>query len=131
MQYFVLKIYPKICFKLPKNKYLYVSDIVPIGWCNDGYIPFGKLPFTGSRGAPFGISRLWLRSFSSRRHFALLFENQTWDIQTKLFKDFLNGSSLKSNQVILTKTYKMMTLCVLNHKTRHNYMLRKKKVRKW
>jgi hypothetical protein len=35
VQYFVMKIYPKICFKLPKNKYLYVSDIVPIGSKDD------------------------------------------------------------------------------------------------
>ena len=49
-----------------------------MGWWMDGYIPLGKLLLIGMRFTPVSTSRRWLRSFSSRRHFARRFENQTY-----------------------------------------------------
>jgi hypothetical protein len=58
--------------------HLYVSPIVAMGWWIDGYMLLGKLLLIGIRLPPFAASRLWFRSFSSRRHFARLLLNQTY-----------------------------------------------------
>lgn len=60
--------------------YLYVSLMVAMG-CGMGLYMELKPPLRGNRaggaGGDAGASLLWLRNFSSRRHFARRLENQT------------------------------------------------------
>lgn len=60
--------------------------MAPIGCPNEGYIVFANVPLRGKRPAlgvatvgelTGSVERLWFRNFSSLRHFALRFENQT------------------------------------------------------
>jgi hypothetical protein len=67
------------------------SVVVPAGWADDaGWTPWSPLsvvvpppppppltPLSTDGGPPLPGSRFWLRSFSSRRHLARRFENQT------------------------------------------------------